>query len=290
MHSMTGFGRGTHATDHLVVRVEASSVNRKQGEVVFFMPRDLAELEPRLRKLVLGRISRGRVNINVNLEHPSGAASGVKVDTARARALEAAFTELSDAIDRPLKPDSTDFLRAPDVFVFEDDYEVEELWQALEPALDAALDGLLAMRAEEGAHLAAELRRLLDQLEDLTDEIEQHAPQVLVLHRENLMRRLREANLEVDLDDERVLKELALFADRCDITEETTRLRSHFQKFLGYLETGQPVGRSMDFLCQEINREFNTIGSKANDATLAQSVVNAKTELEKLREQVQNLE
>lgn len=290
MHSMTGFGRGSHASDQIVVRVEASSVNRKQGEVVFFMPRDLAELEPRLRKHVLARIARGRVNVNISLEHPSGTASGVKVDTAKARALEAAFQKLSSTLGRPLHPTTTDFLRAPDILVFEEDLPAEAVWSALQPALDAAIDGLLAMRAEEGCHLQTELERLLAALHQLADGIEQRAPTVLASQRENLFRRLREAGLELALDDERVLREIALFADRCDITEELTRLRSHFRKFHGYLAAGDPVGRSMDFLCQEINREFNTIGAKANDASLAQSVVLAKTELEKLREQVQNIE
>ena len=290
MHSMTGFGRGDHATDKVVVRVEASAVNRKQGEVIFFMPRDLAELEPRLRRHVLGRISRGRVNINVKLEHPAGSASGVRIDLARARALEAAFTELSDGIDRPLHPDATDFLRAPDIFLFEDDYEPDVIWSALQPAVDSALDGLVAMRAEEGKDLKEELQRLLRILEVEAEVIADHAPTVIVAHRENLFRRLGEAGLELDLEDERVVKELALFADRCDITEEVARLRSHFRKFATYLDSGEPVGRSMDFLCQEMNREFNTIGSKANDATLAQHVVNAKTNLEKIREQVQNVE
>jgi uncharacterized protein (TIGR00255 family) len=127
-------------------------------------------------------------------------------------------------------------------------------------------------------------------LEKTTDEITEHAPAVLDRHRENLHRRLTEAGLEVDLDDERIIKEIAVFADRCDITEEITRLRSHFEKFRDYLGSDEPVGRPLDFLCQELNREFNTIGSKANDATLAQLIVNAKTELEKIREQVQNIE
>ena len=290
MHSMTGFGRGSHATEKIVVRVEASSVNRKQGEVVFFMPRDLAELEPRLRKHVLGHIARGRVNVNINLEHAGASAGGVRLDPGKARALETAFTELSEALDRPLVAGSAEFLRAPDIFIFEEDYEVEEIWEALEPAVNLALEGLLAMRTEEGAHLKTELQRLLAHLDELANQIEAHAPAVITNQRETLFRRLREAELDLDLDDERVLKEIALFADRCDITEEITRLRSHFSKFLSYFDGEGPVGRSMDFLCQEINREFNTIGSKANDATLAQAVVNAKTELEKLREQVQNIE
>ncbi|NIP96507.1 MAG: DUF1732 domain-containing protein [Akkermansiaceae bacterium] len=113
---------------------------------------------------------------------------------------------------------------------------------------------------------------------------------MVINHRANLLRRLRDAELDLDPGDERVLKEIALFADRCDITEEIARLRSHFHKFLTYFQSDGPVGRSMDFLCQEINRELNTIGSKANDATLAQAAVNAKAELEKVREQVQNIE
>ncbi len=290
MHSMTGFGRGTHAAAHVVIRVEASSVNRKQGEVHFFMPRDLAELEARLRKHVLGRVTRGRVNINVTLEHPGGAGSGVRVNVAKARALKAAFLDMSRELDQEITPGASDYLRAPDVFLFEEDYKVEEVWGAMKPALDEALDGLVQMRAEEGADLKAELERILAHLEALTNEIEEHAPAVIANHRENLLRRLRDAELDLDAGDERVLKEVALFADRCDITEEITRLRSHFRKFHAYMNSSGVVGRSMDFLCQEINREFNTIGSKANDATLAQAVVNSKTELEKIREQVQNIE
>ena len=290
MHSMTGFGRGTHAAAHVVIRVEASTVNRKQGEVHFFMPRDLAELEARLRKHVLGRVTRGRVNINVTLEHPGGAGSGVRVNVAKARALKAAFLDMSRELDQEITPGASDYLRAPDVFLFEEDYKVEEVWGAMKPALDEALDGLVQMRAEEGADLKAELERILAHLEALTNEIEEHAPAVIANHRENLLRRLRDAELDLDAGDERVLKEVALFADRCDITEEITRLRSHFRKFHAYMNSSGVVGRSMDFLCQEINREFNTIGSKANDATLAQAVVNSKTELEKIREQVQNIE
>ncbi len=290
MHSMTGFGRGTHAAAHVVIRVEASSVNRKQGEVHFFMPRDLAELEARLRKHVLGRVTRGRDNITVPLEPPGGAGSGVRVNVAKARALKAAFLDMSRELDQEITPGASDYLRAPDVFLFEEDYKVEEVWGAMRPALDEALDGLVQMRAEEGADLKAELERILAHLEALTNEIEEHAPAVIANHRENLLRRLRDAELDLDAGDERVLKEVALFADRCDITEEITRLRSHFRKFHAYMNSSGVVGRSMDFLCQEINREFNTIGSKANDATLAQAVVNSKTELEKIREQVQNIE
>ena len=290
MQSMTGFGSGSRASETLVARVEASSFNRKQAEVVINLPRDLAELEPRLRKRVLGRLSRGRVNINIQLEHPEGAAAGVRVDAARARALETAFAELSEVIGRPLQPVATDFLRAPEVMRFEDDCRPEAVLEVVEPALDDALDALVAMRTDEGRDLETECRRLLGLLGAEVDAIAGLAGGVAATCRDNLFRRLGEAGLELDLDDERVLREIALFADRCDITEEVARLRSHLRKSSEYLAAPVPVGRAMDFLCQEMNRELNTMGAKANDARLAQHVVTAKSELEKMREQIQNVE
>jgi len=275
MHSMTGFGRAEHATSTIAARVEASSVNRKQGEVVVQLPRPYAELEAPIRKAAMQRVSRGRVSISIHLEKPDGATSTIRINASRARALEAAFTELSDAIDRHVQATSADFLRTPEILEFDNDpADPDDALKAITPALEAALEQMIAMRV----------------LENITDEIISHAPSILSKHRDNLQRRLSESGLDIDLDDDRIIKEIALFADRCDITEEVTRLRSHFDKFREYLAADEPVGRPLDFLCQELNREFNTIGSKANDATLAQLIVNAKTELEKIREQVQNIE
>ena len=166
--------------------------------------------------------------------------------------------------------------------------------EAILPALTAGLESLMTMRASEGSHLKKDTLDRLSILEAEAGFIESHAPAVLTRYRENLHKRLTDhmSGLEIDLTDERILKEIGLFAEKCDISEEITRLSSHFQKFREYLASAgdQPVGRSLDFLCQELNREFNTIGSKANDAQLAQHVVNAKTELEKIREQIQNVE
>jgi len=148
----------------------------------------------------------------------------------------------------------------------------------------------MAMRASEGGHLKKDTLDRLSSLESEAKEIEVYSPTVLNKYRENLHKRLQESGLEIDLTDERLLKEIGLFAEKCDISEEITRLDSHFIKFREYLDSDQPAGRSLDFLCQELNREFNTIGSKANDAQLAQHVVNAKTQLEKIREQIQNVE
>jgi len=288
---MTGFGRAENATSTIAARVEASSVNRKQGEVVVQLPRAYAELEAGIRKIALQKLSRGRVSISIQLERPDGATSAIRINTSRARALEAAFTELSDAIDRPVQATSADFLRTPEILEFDEDpADPEDALKAITPALEGALDHMIAMRAREGQHLHDDIESRITILEAISTEIVSHAPSVLTRYRENLQRRLSESGVEVDLNDDRLLKEIGLFADRCDITEEITRLRSHFEKFREYLALDEPIGRPLDFLCQELNREFNTIGSKANDASLAQHIVNAKTELEKIREQVQNVE
>jgi uncharacterized protein (TIGR00255 family) len=288
---MTGFGRAEHATSTLAARVEAASVNRKQSEIVVQMPRAYAEFEAQIRKIALDKLSRGRVTLSIQIEAPEGASGTVHLNTTRAKALEAAFAKLSDTIDRPIHPTSFDFLHAPDIFDFNDQpADPTEALRTILPAVEEALDQMIIMRANEGKHLHTDIESRISILETISEKIITHAPSVKEKYRDNLHRRLKESGLNLDLSDERVLKEIGLFADRCDISEEITRLHSHFKKFREYLALDEPVGRPLDFLCQELNREFNTIGSKANDATLAQLIVNAKTELEKVREQVQNVE
>jgi uncharacterized protein (TIGR00255 family) len=290
MHSMTGFGRGAHATDELTAGVELSSVNRKQAEVAIHLPRSLSELESTIRKRILAKVSRGRVSVSIKLEQACGVAAETKVDSGKVLAVAKAFEEISQTLGREVLPGASDFLRIPDLFSFDEDASPQSAWEHIEPALDQALLGLLDMRAQEGGDLKTEIERILTILKNEVNDIVTRAPDVITSYREALFRRLREADLELNLEDERVLKEIGIFADRCDITEEVARLASHFSKFDDYLGRSEPIGRSLDFLCQEMNREFNTIGSKANDATLAHHVVTAKTELEKIREQVQNIE
>jgi len=288
---MTGFGRAEHASEGIIARVEIATVNRKQADIHFSLPRELGELEAGLKKTVLGVVSRGRVNISINLERASGNDESLNLDPSRAQALEAAFIELSDVLNRTVKLEASDFLRAPGVITFEDSgWDVEEARTAIEPALSTALEKLVEMRTAEGADLKTDLLVRLIILEDHAKIISVATPKVVARQRELLHNRLREADIDLDLNDERLLKEIAIFAERCDISEETTRLDSHIGRFREYLDSDEPVGRSLDFLCQELNREFNTIGSKANDSGIGQNVVGAKTELEKIREQVQNIE
>ena len=291
MNSMTGFGRAEHATADYIARVEIASVNRKQADIVCNLPRELAEIESDLRKTALAHISRGRITMSIHIQNNSTAGASIGIDAERVRALGLAFREISEILGRNVEASATDFLRAPDIFLFDQSNLDPELVKlAIQPALEAALQNLITMRQREGENLLVDFRERLNILEIEVAAIEKHAPGVVARHREHLHQRLRELELNIDPADERFLKEIALFAERCDISEEITRLRSHFQRFHEYLESPDPMGRSLDFLCQEIHREFNTIGSKANDAELAQHVVSSKTELEKIREQVQNVE
>lgn len=287
---MTGFGRAEIADDRYGVCVEISSVNRKQADIACHLPRELAELESAVRKSALARISRGRLTIGIRCEQHSGEGQ-IKLDRQRARALEKAYQELSELLGRDITPGPSDFLRATDIF--HDAQESPDLERAralILPALDTALDQLTASRRREGEDLLSDLETRLRTLAELIEAIEKRGPASVSRHRECLHQRLRELGLDLDPADERFLKEIALYAERCDISEEVTRLRSHLTRFHEYLAAEEAVGRSLDFLCQEINREFNTIGSKAADAPIAQHVVSAKSELEKIREQVQNIE
>jgi uncharacterized protein (TIGR00255 family) len=288
---MTGFGRGAAATDAWQASVEISAVNRKQAEVVLQAPRELNELDARIRKAVLGAVSRGRIQVSINVEPAAGSLGDFRIDPALALAFSKAFSELGKTVGYPVAPTAADFLRQPGIIAAgSSNIDAEAAWLAVEPALSDALMQLAAMRESEGNHLKADFLARLDILTSFARKIATEAPGRPIRQREILTKRLRDAGLDLDPADERVLKEIALFADRCEITEELTRLDSHFAKFREYLNACEPPGRALDFLCQELFREFNTIGSKANDASIAQTIVEAKTELEKIREQVQNVE
>ena len=288
---MTGFGRGNFATDTWHASVEASTVNRKQAEIVVQAPRELAELESTIRKLAQAHISRGRLQLSVSLTHSSGSTPVIQVNEPLARAFHEAFAKLSSAVGHAVEPAAADYLRQPGILdIGATEIDPAEAWLAIEPALQSALATLSTMREAEGAHLRDDLLARLAIIEQHAATFANAAPDRPLRQRELLLKRLAESGLTLDSTDERVAKEIALFADRCDVTEELTRLSSHITRFREYLDATEPPGRALDFLCQEIFRELNTIGSKANDSGIAHTVVEAKTELEKIREQVQNIE
>jgi uncharacterized protein (TIGR00255 family) len=293
MQSMTGFGRGTYNNEQWQATVEASSINRKQVEIVTNLPRSLQCLEPNVRQLTLPHISRGRVQLTIQLEKTSAEDSTqIRINHEIAKSLESAFSELSKSIGRDVFPTSGDFSRHPHIFESNDldKIDPEIAWKTIEPALIQAIQSMNEMRSAEGIYLKQDFNQRLKALSDFTKSISELAPYRPQRQRELLEKRLSDIGISLEDNDDRLTKEIALFADRCDISEELTRLDSHFAKFHDYLNSTEATGRQLDFLCQELFREFNTIGSKANDAQIAQTVVEAKTEIEKIREQVQNIE
>jgi len=288
---MTGFGRGEATVDQWKINVELSGVNRKQIDVSVNLPSALVELEGDLRRTVTESISRGRVTVRVNLEHTGNRAAKLAFDEELARQYIEAAKTLSALGEIETRLTAADLFRAPGLFRLEDsEVDASDLLDTLLEAVGDGLNRLSEMQTQEGEHLRADLIARLNAIEEEVRQIAELSPKVPATHRENLMKRLHESGLEVALDDDRVLKEIGLFADRCDISEELTRIDSHLAQFRTYLESDEPVGRPLDFLCQEFNRELNTIGSKANDADIAQGIVRSKTELEKIREQVQNVQ
>ncbi len=289
---MTGFGCGNHSIKTWSASVEINSVNRKQLEVITNFPRNLIQLEAKTRDLVATQLSRGRIQISLVLSENSEASGNFHIDESNALALEKSFKHLSQVIGRPVEPSASDFLRQPDVITKEETEAPtpEFAWKLIQPALEKAIANLVEMRATEGKHLSSDILSRLSNLKASVETIEQIAPFRSPKQKELLIHRLAELKQSVSEDDERLAKEIAIFADKCDISEEITRLHSHFEKFISYAQSADPNGRSLDFLCQELFREFNTIASKANDASIAQNIVSAKAELERIREQIQNIE
>jgi len=293
MKSMTGYGRGECAQDGFKVTVELSSVNRKQAEVSVTLPREQEQLEVPIRDAINRHIARGRVNARITLHTAENKLSARKhINQTLAKAYAAEFARLAKTLKIAGEVTLDQVLRAPGVFQTDEELaESEDLWPALEKALKQGLAGLLKMREREGSHLAKDLTARIRIMRDAVENIRRQAPTTAENYRRQLLERIKSAGLEnIAPDDERLLKEIVLFADRSDISEELTRLQSHFQQFEDCRQSAEPVGRTLDFLAQEMNREINTIGSKANDAVISREVVTLKAELEKFREQAQNVE
>jgi len=292
MKSMTGCGRGECAQDGFKITVEVHSINRKQADIQVDLPRDLEVLESPIRDTIHQAISRGRLTAKVLLQAPSGRGSARMHLN---RALAKAYTQELRRLAKELKLEGSvsldHLIRAPGVFQTDEQLvQAEDFWPAVQKALRQALNALVKMRSREGAHLAKDLAGRIVTMRKAATQITKRAPRVAEHYRKQLLERTRNASLDMQTDDERLLKEVVLFADRSDISEELTRLTSHFQQFADLAKSSKPVGRTLDFLAQEMNREINTIGSKANDSEISRRVVTLKAELEKFREQAQNVE
>ena len=291
MNSMTGFGAATAPLGGSSIRVEISGVNRKQAEIAVVLPRAWAALETPVRDTVASAVSRGRVNVSIALQQTPGSTGALALNRDKLAALTATLAEAECVLNRTVDTSLDSLLRLGIIAEeTETDIPLEEIQAAAEPAVREALEAFITLRAQEGENMKRDLLARIATLRNFREQLMARAAGVAIRHRDVLLKRLEEAGLPLPLDDERIIKEIALFADRCDVSEEMTRLESHLNQFEKICDKAEPVGRTLDFLCQEIFRELNTTGSKANDAELAQLVVTAKTELEKIREQVQNIE
>jgi uncharacterized protein (TIGR00255 family) len=293
MKSMTGYGRGDCAREGFKVTVELSSVNRKQAEISVNLPREMELLEAQMRDIINRQIARGRLTVRVSLHAAAGKAAArrhLNLPLAQAYARELGRLAKQLKLAGPVTLDH--LVRAPGVFQTDEELaDAEHLWPAVEKALHQALAALIKTRQREGAHLAGDLAARVALMRKCAARVQAQAPQAAERYRQQLIERIKGAGLQAPAaDDERLLKEIVFFADRSDISEELTRLQSHFQQFSDCVKSKEPVGRMLDFLAQEMNREINTIGSKANDALISREVVVLKAELEKFREQAQNVE
>jgi uncharacterized protein (TIGR00255 family) len=293
MKSMTGYGRGDCSQDGFKITVELSSVNRKQSEISVNLPREMELLEAPIREVINQQVARGRLTARVAFHAGASKLSArmhLNVPLAKAYYLE--LTRLSKQLKLPAPVTLDHLARAPGVFQTDEQIaEAEDFWPAVEKALKTALQMMVMMRKREGAHLQEDLVHRIAIMRKAVAQIQKHVPHVAKRYREQLIQRIKTAGLEAPgVEDDRLLKEVVYFADRSDITEELTRLHSHFQQFDDSLKSKEPVGRLLDFLAQEMNREINTIGSKANDSVISREVVTLKAELEKFREQAQNVE
>jgi uncharacterized protein (TIGR00255 family) len=291
MRSMTGYGRGDADHGGTKFSVELNSVNRKQSDIVINLPRDLAALEPRIREAINEKISRGRMNVVVGLHQGANGAAALALDTALARSYHDAMLTLQKELSAPGEITIGTILQAPGVMRSpEQSVDADDAWPTVERALTTALSELVKMREREGKHLAKDLIHRLKVLRQEIKGIRALYPDVVKKYRTALIERIQKAGLDLPVDDERLLKEITIFADRSDISEELTRLESHLAQFAHHLRKNEPVGRTLEFITQEIFRELNTLGAKSNDAGISQHVVACKSELEKIREQIQNLE
>lgn len=290
MKSMTGYGRATAALGSFTLTVQVSSVNRKTLDLALKLPAGWDALEAPINELVRKVAHRGRISINVEL---TGVGRGSELAWD-----EAAVGNALDRLAQLARARGLAFAPTPELIwsVVNSQRQSAEMPDPLESApvvtaaVGEALRAFAAMRAREGEALLIDFLPRLETLRRQIEVITGRAPLVPAAYREQLLQRLRQADLELDVADERVLREVALFADRCDVTEELTRLRSHLEQFAALLRTEQEIGRKAEFILQEIGREVNTIGSKANDLAIARAVIELKNELERIREQMANVE
>ena len=291
LRSMTGYGRSEQATDERKISVEARSVNHRFLDISLRIPKIFYPLESDIRKLISSHVSRGKIDINLQYVSQQNGDVELQVDAVKVKNLFGQLRTIQSEAGIPGAIDMACLLPLRDIFLKEPDnqHDLQLLWAFIKPVLEQALGQLRQMQDAEGAALTDDLNTRMSHVETVLAEVTQRAPEALAARMQALKERVRQLCDGVAVDEQRMAQEIAMLADRSDITEELVRAKSHISQFRKWLASSEAVGKKLDFLLQELNREVNTIGSKASDADIAMKVVGAKNELEKIREQVQNV-
>lgn len=289
--SMTGFGRAVKELDGYVISVELKSVNHRYFEFYSRCPRQYGFIDEKIKSFVNSRVSRGKIECNVNIEALNTESADVVVNNTLASAYVKALKEIAQSYD--LKEDfgASTISRFQDVLVVRKAEEDEEkIWSLVKSVASEAVDKFIEMRTVEGKRMYDDVYSRSQFILDCVGYIEERSPQTVKEYNDKLIERVHTLLGDVSLDESRIMQEVAVYADKVAVAEETVRLRSHIEQLREFLASDEAIGRKMDFLVQEINRETNTIGSKCNDVDIARKVVDMKAEIEKIREQIQNIE
>ena len=291
IRSMTGYGSAKGTVAGFAITIELRSVNNRYLDLGIKLPRGFLFAESEIKNYIQKKVSRGKLDFFLTLDSAESDQTRIRVNTRLAEAYRNAITGIGETLELPAPVSALDIARFPDVLSLEkEELDQGAFLEQLFPLLDTALDDFNAMRTREGETLAEDLLQKADHIEELVLAVERQAPKTVSAYRERLEAKLREVLADTSAAEERVIAEAAIFADRVATDEETVRLHSHLSQFRKLMEEGSPIGRKLDFLIQEFNREANTIGSKCQDSEIAYLVVELKSEIEKIREQVQNIE
>lgn len=291
VRSMTGYGRCELAENGREITVEIKSVNHRYFEINTRVTRGYGFVEDKLKKYLQTKISRGKLDVYVSIGESDEGLANVTVNHNLASGYINALREIGMKYGLPDDITISSVARYSDIFSVHKEAEDEEkIWNELKPAVDSALADFLAMREAEGERMKADVLSRAESIIKIVGEIEKRSPQTVIEYKAKLTSRINELLENASVDEQRIATEAAIFADKIAVDEETVRLRSHFAQMNSIMNSGEPIGRKLDFILQEMNREANTIGSKVTDAELAHKVVDIKAELEKIREQIQNIE
>lgn len=291
MRSMTGFGRERIVADGKEYQVEIRSVNSRYCELTAKLPRNYTYVEEKLKALVKKTLSRGKAEVSLTVYDITGRDTSVTVNTPVVKRYLEEMRKCSEELGLEDNLQLSDIFRMTDAFtVVRPEEDEDKVWTYIETAAKGALEKFAAMRETEGEKMKADILDKLSNIERMTGEVEKLSPETTAAYRERLYAKLKEVLEIVQIDEQRILTEAAIFADKTAVDEETVRLHSHFKQFREMVESKEPVGRKLDFLVQELNRESNTIGSKCQDLRITKLVIDMKSEIEKIREQIQNIE